>query len=169
MKSGKFKFATALLFALVIFFGSVAHADDYGIEKTAGAANLKKSVAGSSDVPGLVGAIVKIALDLTGIIFFALILVAGFRWMTARDNSEVIDKSKDTIEHAVVGLIVVLAAYAITSFIFNSLSATSSSDVSIDDPEGCCEQETACVDEERQSACVGTFHLGQCSAVTGCQ
>lgn len=112
--------------AVVLSFGlttATLEARDYGLGKTAEVAELPTKVAGSTDAASLIGSFVKIALDLTGIVFFGLILYAGFRWMTARDNSTMIDKSKDTIEHAVVGLIIVIAAYAITNFVFSNLSA----------------------------------------------
>jgi len=78
----------------------------------------------SSDaVPNLIGSIVGTALSFVGAIFFLLILYAGFLWMTAFGNSEKVDKAKDILQHAAVGLLVVLAAYAISKFIFNSLTA----------------------------------------------
>lgn len=156
MKQKKLKIFITILVGFFLFFGVVARAEDkYGLNKTAGAAELPKTVAGSADATSLVGAIVKIALDLSGIIFFALILLAGFRWMTARDNSDVIDKSKNTIEHAVVGLIIVLAAYAITNFIFQGLSASGTSNPSVDSSTGL---------NNGTGSCAGTCESGTCAS-----
>ncbi|MFA7087868.1 MAG: hypothetical protein WC146_00815 [Patescibacteria group bacterium] len=84
--------------------------------QTAQVANL-----GKVDIGILAASIIKTILGLLGIVFLALIIMAGFKWMTAGGNEEQIKKSRETITNAVIGLIIVLAAYAITYFIFNAL------------------------------------------------
>jgi hypothetical protein len=80
---------------------------------TATTANL-----GDMDIGVLVAGIIKVALGLLGIIFIILIIVSGFRWMMAGGNEEQIKKAQTIIKNAVVGLIIVMAAYAITYFVF---------------------------------------------------
>lgn len=109
--------------ASVVFAAS----DPYGLDDSA-PAPLKQGVAGSTDIPAIAGGIVNIALSLIGIIFFLLILYAGFNWMIARGNTEKVDQSKSIIEGAVIGLIIVMSAYAITTFVFTNLSGNSGSD-----------------------------------------
>ncbi len=99
----------------------LAQTDKYGLGKAAGKAELKLGLAGGDSVESVVGSIISVALSMIGIIFFLLILYAGFTWMIARGNTEAVDKSKSIIEGAVIGLIIVMAAYAITSFVFTSL------------------------------------------------
>jgi ABC-type phosphate transport system auxiliary subunit len=48
-------------------------------------------------------------------------IVAGFQWMTAAGNETKVEKALSMIKTAVIGLIIVLAAYAITYFIFTYL------------------------------------------------
>ena len=69
----------------------------------------------------IVSTIIKAVLSLLGIIFVGLIIMAGFRWMTASGNEENITKAKSTLKQAIIGLLIVLAAYAITDFIFYNL------------------------------------------------
>lgn len=69
----------------------------------------------------VVGAVVQGALALIGVIFLVLMLYAGYHWMTARGEEEKVEKAKDTIQRAIVGIIIVVGAYAIWRFIFNSL------------------------------------------------
>ncbi|OGF31063.1 hypothetical protein A3H09_01220 [Candidatus Falkowbacteria bacterium RIFCSPLOWO2_12_FULL_45_13] len=57
------------------------------------------------------------ALAFVGVIFFLLILWAGFGWMLAKGNEQKITEAKETIITAVLGLIVILGAYAITALI----------------------------------------------------
>lgn len=69
--------------------------------------------------------VVQTFLALIGILFFGLTTYAGIRWMTARGNEEYSTKAKDTLEAAVIGFIVVMAAYALTTFILNRLNVGS--------------------------------------------
>lgn len=64
-----------------------------------------------------IGRVIKIALGFVGTIFFALTVYAGFLWMTAQGNSDQVDKAKDILKTAVIGIIIVVSAYSITAFI----------------------------------------------------
>lgn len=68
------------------------------------------------DPRALAAAIIKTAMELLGTIFLGLIIYAGYLWMTAGGESEKVDKAKKLIFQAVIGLIIVLAAYSITLF-----------------------------------------------------
>lgn len=68
-----------------------------------------------------VGSIIGLILSFIGVIFLVLMIYAGISWMTAAGNQEKVTKAKDLIINAIIGLIIVLAAYAITSFIGNQL------------------------------------------------
>jgi hypothetical protein len=96
------------------------------LSETAGAAGLKSS----KSLPELVGDIVGTGLSFISVIFFILMLYGGFLWMTARGNSDQETKAKDTIFGAIIGIIIVLSAYAITSFVFKNLGAGNSGDSS---------------------------------------
>lgn len=74
-------------------------------------------LAGKSDVKALVGGLIQAALTLVGIIFFILMVYGGFVWMTARGNEENIEKARKMIIAAVIGIAIIVGAYAITSFI----------------------------------------------------
>lgn len=64
-----------------------------------------------------VGGLVGLALSFVGIIFLVLIIYAGLQWMTAQGNSGQVDKAKELMINAVIGLVIVTAAYSITLFI----------------------------------------------------
>lgn len=72
----------------------------------------------------LVGRIIGTVLSFVGVIFFLLIFYSGLRWMMAQGNESVIDSAKQTIIAAASGLVIVLAAYAITAFIGGQLTNT---------------------------------------------
>ncbi|MEI6627269.1 MAG: hypothetical protein WCL61_01620, partial [bacterium] len=64
--------------------------------------------------------IINWALGFLAIILVLLILWAGWNWMTAMDDEDKIKKAKSTITAAVIGMVIILSAYAIVSFIINS-------------------------------------------------
>lgn len=68
-------------------------------------------------VQSKVGQIVGLALSFVGVIFLILMIYAGVTWMTAQGNTQQVDKAKNLLINATIGLVIVFAAYAITSFI----------------------------------------------------
>ena len=64
----------------------------------------------------------KAALEpFVGFLAFAFILYAGFLWMTAGGNEENVTKAKTMMRNAVVGFIIISAAYATVNFVITSL------------------------------------------------
>lgn len=68
-----------------------------------------------------VGAIIKGFLSLLALIFIILMIIAGYNWMTAAGEEEKVRKAKDTIQRAIIGLLIIVASYAITYFVFKNL------------------------------------------------
>ena len=79
------------------------------------------SSATSKDPRDIVINVIKVFLTLLGIIFLVLIMLAGYKWMTSQGNQEKVDEAKKEITRAIIGLIIIMAAYAITSFIFTDI------------------------------------------------
>lgn len=91
-----------------------------GIEAT-GLGNGQGAATAGSQLPILIGRIIRTLLGLLGIIFLVLMVYAGFLWMTARGDDDQVSKSKDIIKQAVIGLIIIFLAYALTGFIINAV------------------------------------------------
>jgi len=72
------------------------------------------------------GQVVRAALSLLGIIFIFLIVIGGYKWMTAGGNEENVKIATNYIKRATIGLIVILSAWAIWFFIASRLAASSS-------------------------------------------
>lgn len=65
----------------------------------------------------IIGRIIGAGLAFLGVIFFCLILYAGLGWILSMGKEEKINEAKEMIIAAVLGLLVVLGAYAITSLL----------------------------------------------------
>lgn len=76
---------------------------------------------GDIDLGTLIARIIRIVLGFLGTIFLVLTILAGFRWMTSGGNEEAIKKAQGSIKTAIIGLVIVLAAYSITYFVFRWL------------------------------------------------
>ena len=76
---------------------------------------------GARDPRLIATAIVRTLLGFLGLIAVILILVGGFRWMTAAGNQEKVDTAKKTLTAGIIGLIIIVAAFAITNFVITSL------------------------------------------------
>lgn len=72
-------------------------------------------------VGGVLAMVIKGFLGLLGIIFLFLIIIAGYNWMTAAGDEEKVNKAKETIQRAIIGIIIIISAYAITYFVFKNL------------------------------------------------
>lgn len=68
------------------------------------------------------GTIIGTVLSFLGVIFLILTITGGIMWMTAGGNTDQVAKAKKMITSAIVGLIVVFASYALTSFIGDILT-----------------------------------------------
>ncbi len=75
----------------------------------------------TTDIRLIIAKIIRIALGLLGIIALVLILYSGFLWMTAGGNEEQIDSAKKVLTNTVIGLAIILSAYAIVSFVISKL------------------------------------------------
>lgn len=90
----------------------------HGLQTSANAAGLNKY---GSDVNTIAGNVIGWGLSLVGVVFFVLVVYGGILWMTARGNEDQVKRGRNTIIAASIGVVIVLASYAITNFVLQSL------------------------------------------------
>ena len=81
--------------------------------------NLDLSVANEADPRQMAVDVVKYLMTFLGIIAVVVILLGGFKWMTAAGNEDKVAEAKKLIIAGIIGLIIVLCAYAIVNFVVN--------------------------------------------------
>jgi len=79
------------------------------------------SIGQSSDVKIVIADIINIVLGFLGIIAVVIIIYAGFKWMTAGGNDDQVGEARKMLVQAVVGLVIIFAAWAIASFAIEQL------------------------------------------------
>ncbi len=72
-----------------------------------------------ADLPTVTGNVIGTALTLVGIIFLILMVYAGYLWMTARGDEGQVEKALGIVKTCIIGLVVVMSAYAITFLVLN--------------------------------------------------
>jgi len=105
-----------------VLLASTALAQNYGLEETAKAAFGSKLP--SKDVSTIIGNILGTGLAFISVFFFILMIYGGILYMTARGKDDVAKKAIDTIWAAIIGALIVLSAYALTNFVFNTVDGT---------------------------------------------
>lgn len=75
----------------------------------------------TQSLPTLVGRFINVLLSVLGIIFVVLIVYAGFLYMTAGGSEDNVKKAKRLMSQAIIGLIIIVTAYAISAFVISQL------------------------------------------------
>lgn len=112
----------ACLLAVIIFPAMALAADNPALKKLSevGSINGPYESASETTISEIIGTAVSAFLALLGVIFLVLMLYAGYNWMTAQGDEEKVTKAKDTITRSIIGMIIVVGAYAIWNFIFGN-------------------------------------------------
>lgn len=76
---------------------------------------------GKTPLPTLIGNLINVVLGVMGIVFVILIVYAGILYMQAGTDPDKAKTAKKIIVNAVIGLIIVVAAYAISSFVIGQI------------------------------------------------
>src|SRR3989339_1528209 len=78
---------------------------------------------GSRDLKDTITAVLNVLLGFLGIIAVIVILLGGFKWMTAMGNEEKVGEAKKLIGAGIVGLVIILAAYAIAIYVVSTIAS----------------------------------------------
>lgn len=95
-----------------------------GAQKAAGGAGLASS--NSPDLMTLIGQLIGAVMGLVGVILFGYMVYGGFKWMTAGGNEKAVTEAQAIIRNAVIGIVLIVAAYAISNFVIQTLINTQS-------------------------------------------
>ena len=88
------------------------------LNKTATAAGISSQ----TDLAVIVGRIVSILIGFLGLIAVIIILIGGFQWMTSGGDSEKIKSARDLMINGMIGLVIIVLAYAIATFVITRLN-----------------------------------------------
>jgi len=119
-------FLVILVFAGVkigIAKGPLTDYDDMimGADDMGEAAGFNTNITSGGGVGEIAELVIEGFLGLLGVIFIILMITAGYNWMSAAGDEKKVTKAKDTIWRAIIGLIIIVSAFAITYFVFDHM------------------------------------------------
>lgn len=77
------------------------------------------------DVFTLLGNVLTLIFTFTAVIAIIYVIIGGYYYVTAYGNPENIQKGKQTITWAIIGLVVSMLAWAIVQFVWGAISGES--------------------------------------------
>lgn len=126
--NAKLLLATAVVaMALFSLSFSTAHATSsteqtFGIGDNDAIADLDL---GDAELDEAVVGLINVALGFLGLIAVIIILIGGFKWMTAGGNEDKVGEARKTIFAGIIGLAIILFAWGITTFVIGNLGRAS--------------------------------------------
>ena len=88
-------------------------------ENTASDSGLETDVS----VPTMVGNVIRIILGISGTAALIIVVIGGVKWMTSGGNETKITSARKLMVSGAIGIVIIAAAYAITSFVMNQMVA----------------------------------------------
>lgn len=76
----------------------------------------------STDLTGQISLILNAVYVVIGIVAVIMIIIGGVNYATSQGDPTKIKKAKDTILYGIIGLVIVLMAFAITAFVLGALN-----------------------------------------------
>lgn len=108
-----------LVGAVALALPSVAMAQGGGITPTV----QPTSLPGTADFGALLTSVINWFLTLVGLIAVIMLIIGGFRYLTSGGNQEAVEKAKNTILYAIIGIVIVILSYAIVATITGALGS----------------------------------------------
>lgn len=85
----------------------------YNVERNSGLGNAHPQEVAANVITWILSVLAVLAL--------ILVLYGGFIWMFSRGNEEEVKKAKDILSGALFGLIIILASYGLTAYVFENI------------------------------------------------
>lgn len=77
---------------------------------------------GPRKLPEIIGDGIGVGLGVIGAVALALFVYGGFMWMTAAGNTSRVQKGREILIWATVGLVVIFTSYAVLNFVLDAIT-----------------------------------------------
>ena len=71
-------------------------------------------------VDGTLSNVINTILYVAGVVAVAMLIFGGIRFMVSRGDKDKVQKAKNTVIYAIIGLILVIFSYAIVNFVVSA-------------------------------------------------
>lgn len=111
---------------LVPFLGlttvNAAGDDVFGLNFVEGSSGSENGISlGKTDPRTMIAQLINVVLTLLGIVAVIIVILGGFKWMTAAGNEENVASAKKLLGAGIIGLVIILSAWGISKFLLTEL------------------------------------------------
>lgn len=78
--------------------------------------------AGATPITLILGVVIRLLVVMGGIVMILYLMVGAFNWITAEGKPDKLEHARNTVVHAIVGMVLLAATVAITSLIGGALN-----------------------------------------------
>lgn len=78
---------------------------------------------GETDVRIIIAKVISAALSIVGSLALLMVVYGGVLWLTSRGDQKQIQKGKDTLTWAAMGIVIIFASYAIVNALVTGITA----------------------------------------------
>ena len=79
--------------------------------------NSQFAALGGLTLPGIISALIRLTVVVAAIVFFFILVIGGIRWIASGGDKAQTEAARNQITAALVGLVIVFAAWAIVALI----------------------------------------------------
>lgn len=87
----------------------------------AGFSYVENAHLGNTDPRDMIVNLVKVAFTFLGIIAVVIFMYGGWLWMSSAGDQSKVDKAKEVLKGAIIGLIIIFASYGIVAFVISQM------------------------------------------------
>ena len=77
-----------------------------------------------SELEQTIGAIIQAVIGALGLACVVIVILGGVQYMTSSGDAGKVKKAKDTILYGIIGMVICVLAFAITTFVINTINGT---------------------------------------------
>ncbi len=92
-------------------------ADDANINLQPSVNDKNFGLLGALTLPGIISAAIRLTVVVAAIVFFFILVIGGIRWIASGGDKAQTEAARNQITAALVGLVIVFAAWAIVALI----------------------------------------------------
>ncbi len=111
-----------LSFSILSVFLPAGFAYAGSTQEASGGQSFPNPLGEGTTVEVLIGRVIQAILGVVGSLALLMFIYGGLTWMTASGNKEKVEKGKDIIIWATLGLVVIFTSYVLVKFVITALT-----------------------------------------------
>jgi len=76
---------------------------------------------GGGTLQGLIRAVINVLLVIAGVVAVIYLIIGGYQYVTSAGNAEQAAAGRSTVLNAIIGLVIIFAAFLVINFVMNSI------------------------------------------------